>query len=197
MYLFKWYSLKISSISFFHSWKYSPSSIGTLCLRLPNIDSSIFLQWWLNQSKGDQSSDTNWKDRGEVSIGGVNRLLARKVAVFNFFKLRWRFSTCLNIHNTYQASMTRVYGQRKVKHAILQECKGMGLECANAIWDTDVFVVVPIGGAIVHPRWWRLQPTKGNGCASPRRAPPTKGPRRSNLVYHTMAIAHEGLASLG
>ena len=37
---------------------------------------------------------------------------------------------------------------------------------------------------------------KGNGCASPRRAPPTKGPRRSNLVYPIMAIAHEGLASL-
>ena len=31
---------------------------------------------------------------------------------------------------------------------------------------------------------------------SPRRAPPTKGPGRSNLVYPTMAIAHEGLASL-
>ena len=37
---------------------------------------------------------------------------------------------------------------------------------------------------------------KGNGCASPRRAQPMKGPRRSNLVYPTMAIAHEGLASL-
>ena len=78
----------------------------------------------------------------------------------------------------------------------LQECKGKGLEDSNAIGDTDVFVVVPIGGAIVHPRWWRLQPTEGNGCASPRRAPPTKGPRRSNLVYPTMAVAHEGLASL-
>lgn len=41
------------------------------------------------------------------------------------------------------------------------------------------------------------QPQKGmNGCASPRRAPPTKGPRRSNLLYSTMAIVHEGLASL-
>ena len=37
---------------------------------------------------------------------------------------------------------------------------------------------------------------KGNDCASPRRAPPTKGPRRGNLVYPTMAIADEGLASL-
>ena len=37
---------------------------------------------------------------------------------------------------------------------------------------------------------------QGNDCASPRRAPPTKGPHRSNLVYPTMAIAHEGLASL-
>src|SRR6187401_1409134 len=72
----------------------------------------------------------------------------------------------------------------------------MGLECANAIGDTEIFGVVPIGGPIVHSRWWRHQPTKGNGCASPRRAPPTKGPRRSNLVHPTMAIAHEGLASL-
>ena len=79
----------------------------------------------------------------------------------------------------------------------LQESKGMGLECANAIGDTEIFGVVPIGGGIVHPRWWRLQPTKGSGCASPRRAAPMKGPQRSNLVYPTMAIAHEGLASLG
>ena len=27
-----------------------------------------------------------------------------------------------------------------------------GLECANAIGDTEIFGVVPIGGAIVHPR---------------------------------------------
>ena len=56
----------------------------------------------------------------------------------------------------------------------LQESKAIGLECANAIRDTEIFGMVLIGGAIVHPRWWRLQPTKGNGCASPRRAPPTK-----------------------
>ena len=47
--------------------------------------------------------------------------------------------------------MTRVYEQRKVKHATLQECKGMGFECANTIGDTKIFGVVPIGGAIVHP----------------------------------------------
>ena len=34
----------------------------------------------------------------------------------------------------------------------LQESKGKGLGNSNAIGDTDVFVVVPIGGAIVHPR---------------------------------------------
>ena len=48
--------------------------------------------------------------------------------------------------------MQRVYEQWKVKHAILQESKGNGLEDSNAIGDTDVFGVVPIGGAIVHPR---------------------------------------------
>ena len=33
----------------------------------------------------------------------------------------------------------------------LQGSKGMGLEYANAIGDMDVFGVVSIGGAIVHP----------------------------------------------
>ena len=92
--------------------------------------------------------------------------------------------------------MQRVYEQRKVKHSTCTNVKGRVLENSNAIGDTDVFVMVPIGGAIVHPRWWRLQPTEGNGCASPRRAPPMKGPWRSNLVYSIMAVAHEGLASL-
>ena len=70
----------------------------------------------------------------------------------------------------------QVYGQRKVKHATCKNVKGKGLENSNAIGDMDVFVVVPIGGAIVHSRLWRVQPTKGNGCASPQRAAPMKGP---------------------
>ena len=40
--------------------------------------------------------------------------------------------------------------------------------------DTKIFPVVPIGGAIVRPRLWSLQPTKGNGRESPRRAPPIR-----------------------
>ena len=56
-----------------------------------------------------------------------------------------------NIHNTYQASMQRVYEQRKVKHATCKNVKGRVLEDSNTIGDTDVFGVVPIGGAIVHP----------------------------------------------
>ena len=92
--------------------------------------------------------------------------------------------------------MQRVCEQRKVKHATCKDVKGRVFEDSNAIGDTNVFVMVPIGGAIVHPRWWRLQPMKGNGCTSPRRAPPTKGPWRSNLVYPTMVVAHEGIASL-
>ena len=43
-------------------------------------------------------------------------------------------------------------GSRKSKACKLQECEGMGLEYANAIGDTDIFGVVPIGGAIIHPR---------------------------------------------
>ena len=48
--------------------------------------------------------------------------------------------------------MERVYEQREVKHATCKNVKGKGLENSNATGDTDVFVVVPIGGAIVHPR---------------------------------------------
>ena len=68
---------------------------------------------------------------------------------------------------------------------------------SNAIDDTNIFSVVPIGGAIVRPRLWRLQPTEGNSRESPQRAIPTKGPRSSNLVYSMMAYVHEGLALLG
>ena len=67
---------------------------------------------------------------------------------------------------------------------------------SNAIVDTMIFPVVPIGGAIVHPRLWSLQPTEGNGRESPWRAPPTKGPRSSNLDYSITASVHEVLASL-
>ena len=48
--------------------------------------------------------------------------------------------------------MQRVYEQQKIKHATCKNVKGRVLEDSNAIGDMDVFVVVPIGGAIVHPR---------------------------------------------
>ena len=51
-----------------------------------------------------------------------------------------------------QESMQRVYEQRKVKHATCKNVKGRVLKDSNAIRDTGVFGVVPIGGAIVHPR---------------------------------------------
>ena len=37
---------------------------------------------------------------------------------------------------------------------------------------------------------------ESNGCESARRAPPTKGPQRSGLVYSTTASVHGGLALL-
>ena len=40
--------------------------------------------------------------------------------------------------------------------------------------DTKIFALVPIGGAIVRPRLWSLQPTEGNGRESPWRAPPIR-----------------------
>ena len=48
--------------------------------------------------------------------------------------------------------MARVYEQRKIKHETCKNVKGRVLEDPNAIGDTDVFGMVPIGGAIVHPR---------------------------------------------
>ena len=48
--------------------------------------------------------------------------------------------------------MQRVYEQQKVKHATCKKVKGRVLEDSNGIGDTDGFGVVPIGGAIVHPR---------------------------------------------
>ena len=63
-------------------------------------------------------------EKRSLEGGGVNRPLVIKVAVFNFFKLKWRFSTSSNIHNTSQARMTRVYEQQKVKHASCKNVKG-------------------------------------------------------------------------
>ena len=79
--------------------------------------------------------------------------------------------------------MQRVYEQRKVKHATCNRrhgcfCRGSDRWC----YHTSMLM--------------ETSTAEGNGCASPRRAPPTKGPRRSNLVYSIMAVAHEGLASL-
>ena len=84
-------------------------------------------------------------------LEGVNRLLAIKVVVFYFFKLKWSFSTSSHIHNTYQASMIRVYEQRKVKHASCKNVKGWNFGGSKRNVDTEIFGVVPIGGAIVHP----------------------------------------------
>ena len=66
--------------------------------------------------------------------------------------------------------MARVYEQRKSKACELQECKGMELEYANAIGDTEIFGVVPIGGlSYIHV----------DGDFNPRRV--------------TVARVHEGL----
>ena len=66
---------------------------------------------------------------------------------------------------------------------------------SNAIVDTMIFPVVPIGGAIVHPRLWSLQPTEGNGRESLGRAPPIRVHEVANLTIPTASV-HEGLASL-
>ena len=74
-----------------------------------------------------------------------------KVTVFNFFMLKWSLGTSLtNTIHIEQACKECMNSESKSCN--LQECKGKGLENLNSIGDTDVFVMVPIGGAIVHPR---------------------------------------------
>ena len=43
------------------------------------------------------------------------------------------------------------YIAAEIKAFNLQESKGKGLEDSKAVGDTNVFLVVPIGGAIIHP----------------------------------------------
>ena len=136
------------------------------------------------------------KDREEGFRGGGGVRLDPqqiKVAIFKLFKLRWSFSTSLSIHNTFQPI---VYAAERVKHANCKKVKGWDWSVQTQ-WRHRDFWHGSDRWSMVHPCWWRLQPMKGKGYASPRRAPPTKGPQRSNLVYPTLAIAHEGLASLG
>src|SRR3954464_13057908 len=85
-------------------------------------------------------------------LEGVNRLLARKVAVFKFFKLKWSFSTSSNILIIIQESMQRVYEQRKVNHASWKNVKEWDLSVQTQLETRRFLSVVPIGGAIVHPR---------------------------------------------
>ena len=51
--------------------------------------------------------------------------------------------------STYTCNSKSIAAECKT---IAYEGKGEEFEKANAIGDMDVFVVVPIGGAIVHPR---------------------------------------------
>ena len=56
-------------------------------------------------------------------------------------------------HSQYISSKhDKIIRAAESKSCKLQECKGMGLECANAVEDMEIFGVVQIGGAIVHPR---------------------------------------------
>ena len=44
-----------------------------------------------------------------------------------------------NKHNTYQASMQRVYEQRKVKHATCKNLKGWDWSVQTQFGDTEIF----------------------------------------------------------
>ena len=90
-----------------------------------------------------------------MSRGGVIRLLDQLKAIpFPNFRL-WQI---LFIFEQVKQSSCNLSKHAKsieaaeIKACNLQECKRKGLENSNAIGDTDVFGVVLIGGAIVHPR---------------------------------------------
>ena len=87
--------------------------------------------------------------------GGVIRLLDQiKTYPFPNFS-SWRILAILgqvkqSSHNSSKHAKSILAAESKACN--LQECKGKGLENSNAIEDTDVFPVVRIGGAILHPR---------------------------------------------
>src|SRR3954463_13817629 len=88
--------------------------------------------------------------------------------------------------------MQRVYRQRKVKHATCKNVKGRVWRIQTQL-ETRMFF--PWFGQVV------LSYIHVSGDFNPRRVTVARvhgglHPRRSNLVYRTMAIAHEGLASL-
>ena len=100
-----------------------------------------------------------------MSRGGVIRLLDQiKTYPFpnfslnkqswhflSFLKFKWSLGTSLTFTIHIKQACKSIWAAES-KACNLQECKGKGLEDSNAIGDTDVFGVVPIGGAIVHPR---------------------------------------------
>ena len=89
-----------------------------------------------------------------MSRGGVIRLLDQlKTMSFPNFRV-WQILAILgqvkqSSHNSSKHAKSILAAESKACN--LQECKGKGLEDSNAIGDMDVFVMVPIGGAIVHP----------------------------------------------
>ena len=91
----------------------------------------------------------------KVCLEGVIRLLDQlKIYPFPNFSL-WQILAILgqvkqSSHNSSKHAKSILAVESKACN--LQECKGKGLENSNAIGDTDVFPVVQIGGAILHPR---------------------------------------------
>ena len=84
--------------------------------------------------------------------GGVNTLLTRESCNFYFLQVKVEFWHKFTHSQYISSKKDKSISTAESKACNLQECKGMGLECANAIGDTEIFGVVLIGGAIVHPR---------------------------------------------
>ena len=106
------------------------------------------------KANGDQSSDTTCRIES-MSRGGVIRLLdqIKNLPFPNFSS--WQILAIVgqvkqSSHDSSKHAKSILAAESKACN--LQECKGKGLEDSNAIGDTDVFPVVRIDGAILHPR---------------------------------------------
>src|SRR3954467_12737374 len=106
------------------------------------------------KANGDQSSDTTCRIISMSRGGGVIRLLDQiKTTPFPNFS-SWQILAILgqvkqSSHDSSKHAKSIYVAESKACN--LQECKGKGLENSNAIGDKDVFPVVRIGGAILHP----------------------------------------------
>ena len=119
-----------------------------------------------------------------MCLEGGDQTLSAKVAIFNLFRFEWSFRHNFNMHNTYQASMQRVYEQRKVKHATCKNVKGRVWKDQTQL-ETRMFL-----------SWFRqvvLSYIHVDGDFNPRRVTAARVHGGLHPKRVTVARVHEGL----